>query len=119
MTHVDLRLLDELCIQMRQHADTIDKLLRRKKCQTVDTAFSMAKIVFETREQLAELMSVKNEARLDDDRLAMIAGLVGRYEALEGALKEIRNDLMHDIFLRNQAQEPLQKPARDRNNNRD
>ncbi len=108
MTHVDLRLVDELCLQMRQYADTIEKLIAGKKCQTAEIAFNLAEIVFETRKQLTELLSLRNKECLGVNRIATIVNLVRRYESLEGTLKEIRNDIKQEAIFPNLTKGSLQ-----------
>ncbi len=99
MTPIDLRLLDELCIQMQQYADTIEKLLATNKRLSSDVVCGMTEIVFETRRQLTELIGSKNKDRLGEFRILTIGRLLARYDSLEGSLKEARNDLKQRALL--------------------
>lgn len=90
---LDTELIDQLCIDFRMFADTIEKLVMAQRVTSHYHATIMAERVAEARQQLNELISVREKAGLDAARTTTVMNLINRYQGLEGVLKEIRNDL--------------------------
>ena len=82
--------------QLSRYADQVERLIASKRVETHQDAVAMVAAAGEIKQLLNVLNSIKTGSTTAAARTEALRSLIERYRALEGTLKELRNDLPVD-----------------------
>ena len=91
-----LKEVDDLCACLRTRAEVAESVLACRTVRSVEYAVEMIIESGDAKLRLCELFGLRDHLRLDDARIRSVNDLARRFRYLEGAFKEIRNDLLED-----------------------